>query len=465
MASSKALGSALSYNPFLPADQNAKRYEIQQQQALASALLGQGLSPIDTNNRMMGQIAYSVSPLESAGKLAQTLYGLYGTKDAAKSYAEMLNLQTSAQANPSDIANMQEGGTGYNTQATGAFGLPTDIAQIAAQAYESDPSAALKIISDFRSPTEQQKNFGNQFPRWVENQTNPVMPNMTVGGREGVPLRQEDALNLGKSMIEGVQPPISTNQQNMQLIQPTPVSTLNAPQQTMRQIPLAPTQDALNAQIMPAIGSLTPQEQANIDVRKAVDSKAGESSISKFFDKDMMEAEQARSGIVAIQDARQALKSGMFTGATADWQLNLVRYGKAAGLVPEYMDEKIANTEVFSSSMGRQVLSLVKNLGAGSGISDADREYAAEVAGGRITLNDQSIDRLLNIGEKAYEYKINQFNNKYEDMKKKGINIPYNLSISKPDPMPQSPPATSPVVRKTIGGKNYYKQGDQWYSE
>lgn len=92
MASPQALGSGLSgYNPFLPADTNAKLRQIQMQQQLGQELQQQGLQPIDTNNRMMGQIAYKISPAESVAKLAQALVGTYEQSDANSKYADALN--------------------------------------------------------------------------------------------------------------------------------------------------------------------------------------------------------------------------------------------------------------------------------------------------------------------------------------------------------------------------------------
>jgi hypothetical protein len=47
------------------------------------------------------------------------------------------------------------------------------------------------------------------------------------------------------------------------------------------------------------------------------------------------------------------------------------------------------------------VVNIVKAFGSGSGISNADREYAEKMAGGQIKLDEASIKRILDIGERA----------------------------------------------------------------
>lgn len=45
------------------------------------------------------------------------------------------------------------------------------------------------------------------------------------------------------------------------------------------------------------------------------------------------------------------------------------------------------------ATAGRSVMGVIKNPGPGSGISDADREYAAKAMGGQTTFNKESINR------------------------------------------------------------------------
>lgn len=100
-----------------------------------------------------------------------------------------------------------------------------------------------------------------------------------------------------------------------------------------------------------------------------------------------------------ISAARQAIESGAVTGYGANFVGGLNRILSAAGF--QGGKDATENTQVFAATTARQVLNIIKNLGSGSGISDADREYAAKIVGGDISLDANSIKRLLDISDTA----------------------------------------------------------------
>lgn len=182
MASGQALGGALSYNPFLPAEQNAKMYQIQQQQALANALLAEGMKPVDINNRMMGQIAYNISPLEPLAKLAEALSGRYASKQASEDYGSMFNPQSSG----SDGQSAQPGGGGgiqqgsiYSTPQTGGgvvspTGIPSELYKAAQMGNPEAQKSIFDLMASNAKYTDQMKNFqGPAFSAWQKTQTQP----------------------------------------------------------------------------------------------------------------------------------------------------------------------------------------------------------------------------------------------------------------------------------------------------
>jgi hypothetical protein len=115
---------------------------------------------------------------------------------------------------------------------------------------------------------------------------------------------------------------------------------------------------------------------------------------------DQQAAQLARAAIDSIHDARRALDSGkVISGAGADFRLNFARGMALAG--DKDAKEQVAATQEYAATQGRQVMSIIKNLGSGSGISDADREFAGMVAGGKITLDEAAMRRLLDISERA----------------------------------------------------------------
>lgn len=132
-------------------------------------------------------------------------------------------------------------------------------------------------------------------------------------------------------------------------------------------------------------------------------------SILPKLDESQKAAQAARDEVTAIHRARDQLdaQGGIFTGTGADVRLKLA---KAATLLGVPNSDKIVNTEAFGAAIGARVLSLVKGLGAGAGISNADRDYAAGMAGGNIKLDEGAIRRILEIGETAARSKIDQHN-------------------------------------------------------
>lgn len=73
-----AMGLNVLANPLLatlPPDQQQSLMQLQQQQALGQAMLGQGLQPLDTSDRQVGGMGYRISPLEGVSKLLNAYLG------------------------------------------------------------------------------------------------------------------------------------------------------------------------------------------------------------------------------------------------------------------------------------------------------------------------------------------------------------------------------------------------------
>ncbi len=118
-------------------------------------------------------------------------------------------------------------------------------------------------------------------------------------------------------------------------------------------------------------------------------------------------ADSAIGQLSALDEAKKLLQSGIISGSGAGWKLALDKTLSSVGLSS---GEKVANTEAFAAGMGRQTLELVKGLGAGSGISNADRDFAEKIAGGAIDLNEQSIRRVIDINERAARRAVERYN-------------------------------------------------------
>lgn len=132
-------------------------------------------------------------------------------------------------------------------------------------------------------------------------------------------------------------------------------------------------------------------------------------SILPKLDTSYKAADAAKDEISAIHRSREQLDApgGIFSGAAGEVRLKVAKVAEMLG-VPNA--DRIANTEAFGSAIGSRVLALVKGLGSGAGISNADRAFAERMAGGNINLDEQSIRKILEIGERAARAKIDTHN-------------------------------------------------------
>jgi hypothetical protein len=150
-------------------------------------------------------------------------------------------------------------------------------------------------------------------------------------------------------------------------------------------------------------------------------------------------AQDAAAIIDTVKTGRDIMKSGMISGAGADFLVNLNQGLKTAGIDAGYADAS-ANSQAFAANMAANVGKLIKQFGAGTGLSDADREFAKDMAGGRISLDSKAINRILDINEKAARNTITRHN---KDVKGIKTNIP--LEVEMPAAAPSAQVVTAPA--------------------
>lgn len=140
----------------------------------------------------------------------------------------------------------------------------------------------------------------------------------------------------------------------------------------------------------------------------------GGGSDKQIFDETKARADAARAantGLAALQQAQNALP-GAITGAGANERLALQKVASLFGIGDT---SSIADTETFRSAIAPQVAAMMRATVGSTQISNADREFAEKAAGGSITLDAQSIQRLLNIMWVANSEIVRGFN---EDLNK-----------------------------------------------
>ncbi|MDB4435793.1 hypothetical protein N9152_00730 [bacterium] len=150
-----------------------------------------------------------------------------------------------------------------------------------------------------------------------------------------------------------------------------------------------------------------PQIQEVIDKGQEVGSKAmAEANVTNFVELNT-KAQDARNMIELIDRQTGRLEGGMPTGLAANMELNLRRFGELLGLP---YDPAVTNAETFISEAGKIVADQIKDFGSGTGLSDADREYAKLIAAADITTQQEALFSLLKIRRNAMVKTVENFN-------------------------------------------------------
>lgn len=171
--------------------------------------------------------------------------------------------------------------------------------------------------------------------------------------------------------------------------------------------------------------------------------KLGAGQAEKLLE-DKAKAEDARDMLDTVRIGRDILKSGVITGAGADFFVGLNQALKTAGVDFGYADAS-ANSQAYSANMAQNVGKLIKLFGAGTGLSDADRAYAEKMAGGKIALDKKALEKILDIQDRASRNVIKRYNKKAAGIK---TNIPLEVEIEAENASPAPAPKPAGTLNK-----------------
>jgi hypothetical protein len=142
--------------------------------------------------------------------------------------------------------------------------------------------------------------------------------------------------------------------------------------------------------------------------------KMKETAYSKLMDTRTTEVDPIVSTRPAI-DAMEVLinnlddKGQVITGKLANIELGAKSILNAVGLSNF---EDVARTQEYIGSSVNLVGQIIKQFGAGTGLSDADREFANKAAAGDITMDRAALQRLVAMAKKVNEFKIRAYNDR-----------------------------------------------------
>jgi hypothetical protein len=104
----------------------------------------------------------------------------------------------------------------------------------------------------------------------------------------------------------------------------------------------------------------------------------------------------------------------MFSGTLANINLNINKFLKSVGMSVDA--DPIEQTEVFLAESAKRVADYITNLGSGTGLSDKDLQFTRQVVAGEITLDANTIKRMLKEFRDASARKVESYNKMRESV-------------------------------------------------
>lgn len=169
----------------------------------------------------------------------------------------------------------------------------------------------------------------------------------------------------------------------------------------------------------------TPPEE-----RSAFGEQLGKKMAEDFTTRRTKAIETAQN-IPVVEKLQKQLEEGIISGTGANFRTSLNKALNTLGF--DYNEDVIANTEAFAAAQAAQVAQIIKAFGAGTGLSDADREFALKASGGDITMSEGAIRKILKINLEASRNIIKNYNREAETLDPREMGLPYNtLTVEVP---------------------------------
>lgn len=211
-----------------------------------------------------------------------------------------------------------------------------------------------------------------------------------LGSNEAFRDRQQSALErYRQSMLEVERKRLAAS---MQPKQPKLIQELDGVRRAVETGRLTPQQGEQRIQSLVNKGA-----GINIDLGQGMNLKGLE--LPKFLREDREAAVGAAQTLSVVGRARQLIDDGIRTGSMAETRQTVARAAQLFGIPVD--QDTLANTDEYIAIMAQQTAQVIQQFGAGTGLSDADREYARRAAGGDIRMDVRALMRLLDIAERG----------------------------------------------------------------
>jgi len=180
--------------------------------------------------------------------------------------------------------------------------------------------------------------------------------------------------------------------------------------QVVGRMPMSPEQEAQKTRIS-AAGA--PKIQVLPSAKKFAET-FGEKAATQF-DNLYTKAQSAENSLNLSARLKPLLSNKDFISGT----LGNTRLAVAKALDLPGAEE----TQAYFSGVGGQVAEIIKNFGAGTGLSDKDREFAEKIAGGSIELTPAAIKRIVALNDEASKFILNKYNKRRSELSTKDKEI------------------------------------------
>ena len=173
-----------------------------------------------------------------------------------------------------------------------------------------------------------------------------------------------------------------------------------------------------------------PSQVINVNAELDPFTKSLQGELGKDFVKGRIAAQQAADSLSSINQSLGLINKGMVTGTGARALTYIGGALKQIGFDVE--TDPIANAQAYGAVAAKRTAQIIQDFGAGTGLSDADREYAMRAAAGDIEMQPQALVRMLEINAKASRNIINRYNAQAQAVMQTKP-VPYPLTVDMPE--------------------------------
>jgi hypothetical protein len=167
----------------------------------------------------------------------------------------------------------------------------------------------------------------------------------------------------------------------------------------------------------PDYGLLEPlPKEPLVKISNASPDKLREPNMIEYFTKYSQEAEGSYAAVRAADNMLGAIEDGIFAGPAAGAAevgakiFSLMADRKSPPEAVAEMIGQLRNSEFYDTQGGILVGQIIRLFGSGTGLSDADREYAQKIAGALRSMQPESLKTVLTEVKAAKKAEVDRWN-------------------------------------------------------